>query len=74
MNINDFFDKANKVYEAGLKVLNKVVGIQEDQLQSRIRTSSNEQLEAMAKKLSHEGGSPKAEAMLYEEMRRRRMV
>ncbi|MDE5718044.1 MAG: hypothetical protein K2I53_10605 [Lachnospiraceae bacterium] len=73
MSLDDFFDKANSLYRAGEKLMKKALEAQQGQLQSRIRTSSDEQLRAMEKKLSEEGGASMAEPLLYEEMRRRHM-
>lgn len=74
MSIDDFFDKANSVYRAAEKFLKKTVDTQQDQFRRRLRSSSDEQLRAMEKKLSEEGRSPVLESMLYEEMRRRHMT
>ncbi len=73
MSLDDFFDKANSLYRAGEKFMNKALEAQQGQLQSGIRASSDEQLKAMEKKLCEEGGAPTAESLLYEEMRRSHM-
>ena len=74
MSLDDFFEKANKVYGVTLKVLNKAVKMSKTQYRSNLRTSSDEQLRKMEKKLSENGGSPVMQSLLHEEMRRRNMV
>lgn len=73
MSLDDFFEKANKVYGVTLKVLNKAVGGAQDQCRRNLRTSSDEQLREMEKKLSENGESPVMQSLVYEEMNRRHM-
>lgn len=74
MNWGDFFYKTNSICKAMRKNLKNTMNKKKEQFRRKLHSCSDEQLRAMEKKFSQEGGSSIFRPLLYEEMRRRNMV